>query len=145
MPFRTTTAVVESRLRSKVGGTIAYRNLHHKNPLDPKYHEQFDLIIANYVLLVTCKNIEEYKQGLKTVSQYLKKGGHVLVVETLNLSYVVIVGTRFRPLVLKHSEVVGSFREAGFEVLRSDEESFHDGDTSVIDSLRVHVTFARKV
>ena len=142
--FRTDPAEIETRLRSRIKGTIPYSvGLKEDYPLPSEYYEEFDMILANNFLLVICDNINDYTECLKKLKIYIKPGGHLVVIETLGETKAVIGKTTFKMFPLKYTDVLNCFREAEFEIVESNLYSY-DNNYKFCDSHTWHFSVIRK-
>ena len=144
---RTTPEAVECRLRNKIAGTIPYTHglLDTTELLDSGYHEEFDFVLLNHVMQATCTGMDDYTEALKRLKNYIKPGGHISVLDPLGETYSKIGNVKFQMYPLLYNEVIKSFREAGFEIVKSIQKPIKNDGNVFIDSGEWHLTVARKI
>ena len=144
---RTTPEAVERRLRNKIAGIIPYTHglLDTTEPLDSGYHEEFDFVLLNHVMQATCTNMEDYTEALIRLKSYIKPEGHISILDPLGETYSKIGNVKFQMYPLFYYEVIKSFREAGFEIVKTTQKPINNDGHVYIDSGEWHLTVARKI
>ena len=144
--FRTNAEHIETRFRSKFGGTIPYtKSLLDGDSLDQEYKEHFDLILVSHVLQAICTNMDDYTEALKRLSTFLTPGGHLCVVDPLGETFSLIGQKKFEMFPLVYKEVIKSLEEARFHVTQSLQKCFKNHDKHFVDSCKWHMTVAKKL
>ena len=138
-------AEIETRLRNRIKGTIPYNNgLKEDYPLPSEYYEEFDMILANNCLLVICDNINDYTECLKKLKIYVKPGGHLVVIETLQETQSLIGKETFKMFPLKYTDVLNCFKDADFEILESNLYNYSNDNSKFCDSNTWHFSVIKK-
>lgn len=86
------------------------------NELDESYAAKFDVVQSNFCAESATDDITEYKNMLRNISSYLKKGG-VLLMTALEGSIVYRSAKKYFPVIYLDEELVQEYlKEAGFKI-----------------------------
>ena len=78
--------------------------------------ESFDVISTNFCMEVASNNVEEYAENIKRLSGYLKFGGFIVSLVSIEESWYVIDCKREYHLCLTKEQIHLAYKEAGLKI-----------------------------
>ena len=78
--------------------------------------ESFDVISTNFCMEVASNNVEEYAKNIKRIYRYLKPGGFIVSLVSVEESWYVIDSKREYHLYLTQHQVHSAYKEAGLKI-----------------------------
>ncbi|XP_053545718.1 indolethylamine N-methyltransferase-like [Bombina bombina] len=85
-----------------------------ENPTDPVTLHKVDCLYVNCSLETICKDQDEYFSCLKKISEWLKPGGHLILMAVLNGSFYMVGEHRFHLLTLDEEFIRKALRDIGY-------------------------------
>ena len=71
-------------------------------------------------------------------------GGHLCIVDPLGETYSFIGNKKYKMFPLVYGDILKSFKDAGFQVVQTEQHSFCNDDKYYVDSNKWHMTVGRK-
>ena len=78
--------------------------------------ESFDVVSTNFCMEVVSNNVEEYAQNINRVCRYLKPGGFIVSLVSVEESWYVIDSKREFHLCITQQQIHSAFKEAGLKI-----------------------------
>ena len=101
--------------------------------------------MANNILQAVCNEVADYPESLKQLNTYIKPGGYISVLEPLGESFSMIGKIKFKMFPLVYSNVLKSFQDVGFQIVKTFKGSFKNDKKQYVDSNEWHLTLAKKL
>ncbi|XP_018427124.1 PREDICTED: nicotinamide N-methyltransferase-like [Nanorana parkeri] len=104
------------KLRSKVKEVLRCDVL-KKNPFEPLTLAPVDCVISCLCLEVACKDMDSFYNALTNLKDFIKPGGHLLLLSMLNSRYYAIGNTFFSTLPITKEGLEKALKDAGYEIV----------------------------
>lgn len=107
----------EDELRKRITSVVP-ADISHSSPL-PSYVGTFDILSCNLCLSSVSKTVKEFETNITKLSQVLKNGGYLIILEALERTWAWAGDQKFFLLYLTSEDVQKSIENAGFVVVES--------------------------
>ncbi len=106
---------------------------------------KFDLIVSHACVAEACRNQEEYQSAWYNIATLLKCNGILVYIDVLGETKYIVGEATFATLPIEVPFISKSLRNAGFEILKSEEVRYGSQDGKILsDADRFLCIVARK-
>ena len=107
--------------------------------------ESFDVVSTNFCMEVASNNVEEYTENIKRVCHYLKPGGFIVSLVTVEESWYVIDSKREYHVCITPQQIHSAFKETGLKIRDSVHFNTPTASQNILsDGKGIHFIVAQK-